>query len=122
MFSYLRYIGLAFALWLAAAAPAGAACIRFEKTAAGDAYLINSCQMDMNVAYCVMDGGSGLDCAGGYSRLPLAGESRKLLWSGSQAPIKGSYEVNVLFCIAPASLESHAGSPPKCKVNAADAG
>jgi len=53
MFSYLRYIGLSFALWPAAAAPELVICSRFEKIAAGDAYRINSCQTYMNVDYCL---------------------------------------------------------------------
>ena len=122
IFTLLRIGAAAFALWLLAATPAGAACISFEKTASGDAYLINSCQTDMNVAYCVKDTASVLDCGRGFNKLPVAGETRKLLWPGSQAPVAGTYEVNVLFCTAPATLVYHAGSPPKCKVDSADAG
>jgi len=122
MFTFLRIGAMAFALWLAAVASASADCIRFEKTASGDAYLINSCQADMNVAYCVKDAASALDCGRGFTRLPVAGESRKLLWPGTQPPVVGTYEVNVLFCTAPATLVYHAGSPPRCKVDSADAG
>ena len=122
MVTFLRIGAMAFALWLVVVAPASADCIRFEKTASGDAYLINSVQADMNGAYCVKDAASALDCGRGFSRLPVAGESRKLLWPGTQSPVVGTCEVNVLFCIAPATLVHHAGRPPRCKVDSADAG
>lgn len=122
MFTILRTGAVALALWLFAASSAGAACISFEKTASGDAYLINSCQADMNVSYCLKDTASTLDCGRGFSQLPVAAESRKLLWPGTQPPVAGTYEVNVLFCTAPATLVYHAGSSPKCKVDSADAG
>ena len=122
MLFLLRASAAAFALWLLAAAPAGAACIRFEETALGDAYLVNSCPSAMNVSYCVKGKNSSLDCGHGFSRTPVAAESRKLLWPGTKPPVAGSYEINVLSCIAPATLVNQLGGPPTCKVDSADAG
>ena len=122
MLTLVRIGAAACLLWLLSAAPAGAACIRFEETAVGDAYLINSCPAPMNVAYCVTGKHSTLDCGHGYSRIPVAAESRKLLWPGSRPPVSGTYQINVLSCTAPSTLIYRAGSPPVCQVDSADAG
>ncbi len=120
--TFARIGAAAFALWLLIAAPAGAACIRFEETALGDAYLINSCPAVMNVAYCVRGNGSVLDCGRSFSRIPVAAGSRRLLWPGTRPPVAGSYEINVLSCMAPSTLVYHEGSPPICQLDSADAG
>ena len=122
MFALMRIGATACLLWLLAAAPAGAACIRFEETAVGDAYLINSCPMPMNVAYCVTGKHSALDCERGFNRIPVAAQSRKLLWSGTKPPVAGTCHINVLSCTAPSTLVYQAGNPPVCKVDSANAG
>jgi hypothetical protein len=122
MLTVLRIGAAAFGLWLLIQAPANAACIRFEETAIGDAYLINSCPTPMNVSYCVTGKHSTLDCARGFSRIPVAAESRKLLWSGARPPVAGTYQINVLSCAAPSTLILRAGSSSVCQVDSADAG
>lgn len=122
MLTITRIGAAAFLLWLLAAAPAGAACIRFEETAVGDAYLVNSCLTPMNVSYCVTGKHSTLDCGRGFSRIPVAAQGRKLLWFGAKPPVAGTYQINVLSCAAPSTLIFRAGSPPVCQVDSADAG
>jgi len=109
-------------LCLLATAPVGAACIKFEENKLGDAYLINSCPMAMNVAYCVNGKNSKKDCGQGFSHLPIAARSRKLLWPGTKPPAPGTYQINVLSCPAPSTLVIQDGSPPSCRVDSADAG
>lgn len=122
MLTILRAGAAAFALWMICPATAHAACIRFEETAVGDAYLVNSCPTPMNVSYCVKGKNSTLDCGHGLSRIPVAAKARRLLWHGSKPPVKGTYEINVLSCVAPSTLVFQAGLPPSCTVDSADAG
>ncbi len=112
----------AIVLWLFAAAPASAACIKFEETKIGDAYLINSCAMMMNVSFCVKGKDSTIGCKRGFDRVPVAAKGRKLLWLGAKPPVAGTYEINLLSCPAPAHLVYELGSPPACLVDSADAG
>ncbi len=109
--------------WLLGSQGANAACIRFEETAVGDAYLINSCPTVMNVSYCVKGKDSALDCSThGFSHIPVAAKARRLLWPGSKPPVAGTYEINVLSCVAPATLVVQNGFPPICQVDSANAG
>ena len=109
--------------WLLGWQAANAACIRFEETAAGDAYLVNSCPTVMNVSYCVKGKNSSLDCRShGFSHMPVAAGTRRLLWPGTKPPVAGAYEINVLSCVAPSTLVLQTGQPPTCQVDSANAG
>ena len=122
MLTMLRISALALGLWLLVPAQAHAACIRFEETALGDAYLVNSCPTPMNVSYCVKGKSSTLDCGHGFSRVPVAANMRRLLWHGTKPPVAGTYEINVLSCVAPSTLVMQSGLPPICQTDSADAG
>jgi hypothetical protein len=109
--------------WLLGSQTTNAACIRFEETAVGDAYLVNSCPTVMNVSYCVKGKNSTLDCSShGFSHVPVAARARRLLWPGTKPPVAGTYEINVLSCVAPSTLVLQNGLPPTCQVDSADAG
>jgi hypothetical protein len=109
--------------WLLGSQGVNAACIRFEETAVGDAYLVNSCPTVMNVSYCVKGKNSALDCSThGFSHVPVAARARQLLWPGSKPPVAGTYEINVLSCVAPSTLVLQTGLPPTCQVDSANAG
>jgi hypothetical protein len=122
MLTIMRIGAVAFALWMISSASAHAACIRFEETTLGDAYLVNSCPTPMNVSYCVKGKNSTIDCGHGFSRIPVAAKARRLLWHGSKPPVAGTYEINVLSCVAPSTLVLQTGLPPSCQVDSADAG
>jgi hypothetical protein len=122
MLTILRIGAAAFALWIISPTSAHAACIRFEETTLGDAYLVNSCPTPMNVSYCVKGKNSTIDCGQGFSRIPVAAKARRLLWHGSKPPVAGTYEINVLSCAAPSNLVFQVGLPPSCKVDSVDAG
>ena len=122
MLTMLRIGAAALGLWLLSPAPAHAACIHFEETSLGDAYLVNSCATPMNVSFCVKGKNSTLDCGHGFSRVPVAANMRRLLWHGTKPPVAGTYEINVLSCVAPSTLVLQSGLPPTCQVDSADAG
>lgn len=100
-------IGLAAAcLWVLATAPAGATCISFEENKVGDAYLVNNCQTEMNVSYCVNGENSTKGCNRGFSHLPVAARSRRLLWPGTRPPAAGTYQINVPLFSRPFPLRN----------------
>jgi hypothetical protein len=104
------------------AAPANAACVQFQETGSGDAYLINSCGLDMNAAYGVTGGSEWTPGDSALARVRVAAGSRKLLWSRGNAPVPGRYAVKVFGCVAPTSLVYPAGGRPTCQISYADAG
>jgi hypothetical protein len=110
------------ALSFLAAGSANAACVHFQETGAGDAYLVNSCSLEMNAAYGVTGGGDWTPAASALARARVAANSRTLLWSTGNAPVAGKYEVKVFSCVAPTTLVYPAGGRPTCQISFADAG
>src|ERR1700757_203236 len=81
------------ALSFLAAGPAKAACVHFQETGSGEAYLVNGCSLEMNAAYGVTGGGDWTPGASALARVPVAPNGRTLLWSGGNAPVSGRYAV-----------------------------
>jgi hypothetical protein len=122
MSKFMQAAATVLALSFVAAGPAKAACIHFQETGSGDAYLVNSCSLEMNAAYGVTGGSEWTRGDSALARVPVAANSRKLLWSSGNAPVPGKYEVKVFACVAPTSLVYPAGGRPTCQISYADAG
>ena len=112
----------ALALGFLATGTANASCLSFEETRSGDAYLTNTCKLDVNAAYAVTSGefepGSSA-----LARVLVPGGDRKQLWADGNRPIVGHYNIKVFSCIAPSSLVYPKGGRPLCQIGMlADAG
>jgi len=122
MSKFMQVAAVVLGLSFLAAGPAKAACIHFQETGSGDAYLINSCSLEMNAAYGVSGGNDWTPGDSALTRVPVSANGRTLLWSTGNAPVSGKYAVKVFGCVAPTSLVISAGARPTCQINYADAG
>ena len=107
---------------LLVAGPAMAACIRFQESRLGDAYLVNSCALDMNSAYAVTSGGDWMPGSSPIVRVHVAADERALLWREGNRPLGGRYTITVFSCFAPTNLVYPPGGRPTCQISYADAG
>jgi hypothetical protein len=113
---------VALALLLLVAEPAGAACMQFQENRLGDAYLVNTCSLDMNVAYGLTSGDDWTPGDSSLVRIHVAADETKLLWTESNRPNGGMYKIKVYSCVAPTTLIYSPGSRPTCQISYADAG
>ncbi len=107
---------------LLATGSASAACVHFQETKSGYAYLVNSCTIDMNAAYAVTSDGDWTPGTSPLKRISVAAEERKLLWTNSDRPFGGNYKIKVFSCVAPTNLIYQLGGRPTCQFSFADAG
>ena len=107
---------------LVGAGSAKAACVRFEESGSGDAYLINDCALEMNASYGVTSGGDWAVGDSPLSQIQVPAEGRTALWTSETRPVKGKYNIKVFSCVAPTSLVYPVGGRPTCQLTSADAG
>ena len=123
MLTLARIAVVAMTFCFMAGKQAQAACVHFEETRSGDAYLVNSCATDMNAAYAVTSGGDWQPGSSTLARVLVPAEDRKLLWADGNRPVAGRYKIKVFACVAPTSLVYTQGSRPTCQIGFfADAG
>lgn len=96
--------------------------MQFQETRSGDAYLINTCPLDMNAGYGLTSGGDWMPGSSPLVRVHVAADERKLLWTEDNRPHGGKYKIKVFSCVAPSSLIYPAGGRPTCQTSYADAG
>jgi hypothetical protein len=101
---------------------ARAACLRFQETQFGSAYLVNRCAADINAAYVVTNSDDWMPASSPLLLVPVEAEGRKLLWTRGRRPVAGPYEIKIFSCLAPASLGRSLGGRPVCQFTFADAG
>ena len=101
---------------------ANAACVRFQESGNGNAYLINDCALAMNASYGVTNGGDWTVGDSPLSEIQVPADGRAALWTSETRPVKGKYNIKVFSCVAPTSLVYPVGGRPTCQLTSADAG
>ena len=112
---------LVLAVGLLATSPAKAACVHFQETKFGDAYLVNGCMTDMNATYAVIIEGTWPPAISPLTQTLVPASGRKLLWTNGNRPTASEYIVKVFSCVAPMSLVYQSGTLT-CQISFADGG